>query len=274
MKTSVQMFERAYAHLVLKILNDGEVRKTRNGETRALFGQHFKVDMSDSDCFPLLTGRKMYYKGVLGELAAFLRGPKHLKDFEQFGCNYWKNWANDDGSLRIDYGNAWFDYNGYNQFQTLIDTLKTNPMDRRLLISSWRPDRLNSLSLPCCHHTYQWYVRDGKYLDMLWMQRSVDTMIGLPSDIILAAAMNILIANEVGLEPGELTFSLGDTHIYAEHYEQARTYAFEVLSTAIPRPPKYNLLVLPGGATTDFVPEELEVIDYNPLAPIKFELKA
>lgn len=266
-------FEDAYARLAKRILEEGEIREGRNGTTKAIFGTSLEVDMTDSDIFPLPTGRKMYYKGVLGELAAMLRGPKHLKDFENWGCNYWKDWADEDGTLRVDYGNAWLDFNGVNQLQSLIDTLKNNPTDRRLLITSWRPDHLSELSLPCCHHTYQWFVRDSQYLDMLWMQRSVDTMIGLPSDIILAAAWNIMIANEVGLKPGKLTFSMGDTHIYEEHWELAEEYIDRVLTFKNSSSPKYILKAPPGRRTVDFMPEHIEMRNYNPLDPIKFELK-
>jgi thymidylate synthase len=264
-------FEHEYAKLVYNILKNGEERKTRNGKTRALFGTTLEVDMTNRDIFPLLVARKMYYKGVLGELAAMLRGPKHIKDFELWGCNYWKTWAEDDGHICVDYGNAWIDYNGVNQLDNLIHMLKTNPTDRRLIISSWRPDRLDSLSLPCCHHTYQWYVRKGQYLDMLWMQRSVDTMIGLPSDIVLAAAWNIMIANEVGLQPGKLTFSLGDTHIYEEHIEQAYMYLQMVGSQLIH--PRYDLNTHKGRPTVEFIPSMIQIRDYNPLQSLNFLLK-
>jgi thymidylate synthase len=267
-------YELNFAELVSRILKCGEERQTRNGLTKGIFGVQFKVDMSDGDYFPLLTGRKMFYKGVLGELAALLRGPQHVKDFEIFGCNYWKDWADKDGNLTLDYGNAWTDYNGFNQLEDVINKLKTDPTNRRIMLTSWRPDRLASLSLPCCHHTYQWYVRDGKFLDMIWMQRSVDTMIGLPSDVILAATWNMLIANEVGLLPGELTFQLGDTHIYAEHWEQAHKYVALVQLGRNPLPPRYKLDKPMWSDTTSFVPDDLEIINYNSLQAMKFELKA
>lgn len=268
-------FEYDYAKLAQKVLDKGEVRVGRNGTTKSIFGTTLEVDMSDKKEFPLLTGRKMFYKGVFGELAAMVRGPKHLEDFEKWGCNYWKDWADEDGNLNVDYGNAWVDFNGINQLATLIDTLKNNPMDRRMLITSWRPDRLTSLSLPCCHHTYQWYVREGKYLDMLWMQRSVDTMIGLPSDIILAAAWNIMIANEVGLKPGKLTFSMGDTHIYEEHWEKAQEYIDRVVNYKNPMlSPEYKLICPSGREVIDFQPEHIEILFYDSMEAIKFELKA
>ena len=274
-------YEYDYALLAQQVLQKGEIREGRNGRTKALFATSLVVDMTDSKFFPLLTGRKMFYKGVFGELAAMLRGPKHVKDFEKFGCNYWKDWANEDGSLRVDYGNSWIDYNGVNQLDNLIDTLRNNPHDRRMLITSWRPDRLKELSLPCCHHTYQWFVRDGKYLDMLWMQRSADTMIGIPSDVILAAAWNIMIANEVcgdkfpqGLQPGKITMSFGDTHIYEEHWEKAEQYIDKIYCGDNPMPPTYTLAVGKGCPAKIFYPTDIIINNYKHLEALKFELKA
>jgi thymidylate synthase len=216
----------------------------------------------------------MFYKGIFGELAAMLRGPTCVVDFEKWGCNYWKDWADEDGSLRVDYGNAWLDYNGVNQLETLINTLKNNPMDRRMLITSWRPDKLDSLSLPCCHHTYQWYVRKGEYLDMKWEQRSADTMIGIPSDIVLAAVWNIMIANEVGLKPGRINMTFGDTHIYEEHWENAQVYIDRVLSGNNPLHPLYMVHCMKGVKTTEFQPDFVKLCGYTPMEAIKFELKA
>lgn len=270
---SVLKFEELYADLVKLILQTGEDKEGRNGITRSIFDTALHIDMSEMNFFPLLTGRKMYPHGILGELAAILRGPKHVDDFKKFGCNYWGQWADADGSLRVDYGNAWIDYNGVNQLRELVEKLKTNPNDRRLIINSWRPDRLDELSLPCCHYNYQWYVRRGKYLDMRWEQRSADFMIGVPSDIVLAAALNIIIANEVGLKPGRINMHFGDSHIYEEHFKDAEEYLSRVFRKVNPLPPTYALLSVPGQTTEEFLPEHINIHSYNPLGPIKFLLK-
>ena len=264
-----EAFEIAYRRLIRDILDNGEVRKGRNGTTRSLFGRTLVVDLQEG--FPLLKGRRIYYKGVLGELAAMLKGPKTIKDFEDQGCNYWKLWGKADGTINVDYGNSWLDYNGFNQHANLIDTLKHNPTDRRMVITGWRPDKLDDLDLPCCHYAYQWYVRDGKYLDMLWHQRSVDTMIGLPSDMVFAAAWNIMIANEVGLVPGKITFTLGDTHIYEEHLMPAREYMGKMIYF---EQTDYKLNCPEGTPTVSFTPDMLEIINYTPREPISFKLKA
>lgn len=261
-------YENDYKLLVKKILDTGEIKNGRNGKTISIFGESLTVDISGG--FPLLTSRKMHYKGVLGELAAMLRGPKHVNDFKEFGCNYWGDWADADGSLRLDYGNLWMDFNGVNQFEQLLDTLRNNPYDRRMVISGWNPANLDKLSLPCCHMLYQWHVDiDGK-LNMIWYQRSVDTMIGLPSDVVFATAWNILIANEVGYTPGKITFMLGDTHIYEEHINGAKQY----LDAKTFKLPTYTLLAAGGEHTVDFTPDMLVIDHYNHGEQIKFLLKS
>ena len=179
-----------YPNLIRKILKEGSLRHTRAGNTLSIFGEMLKIDISVG--LPITRGRKLYVKPILGELAALLRGPKSIEDFKKFGCNYWDSWADQEGKLNLDYGNAWRNFNGVDQLKDLVTTLKTNPTDRRMIITGWRPDNLKSLSLPCCHLLYQWYVREDKFLDMIWYQRSVDVMVGLPSDIVLASVWTAL----------------------------------------------------------------------------------
>lgn len=264
----LKYFESQYKEIVDSVLNFGELVQGRNGKTKSLFNCGTVIDLQEG--FPLLKGRKMYYKGVFGEFAAMIRGPKYVEDFEKWGCNYWKKWSNEDGSLNLDYGNAWLDYNGINQIKTLVDKLKHNPNDRRLVVNAWRPDRLEELSLPCCHYDYQFYVRQGKYLDMRWTQRSTDVMIGLPSDVILGACWVIALANEVDLKPGIIHFHWGDTHIYEEHFKQAREY-FERIHSL--RQVEYDHVAPLGQKLVDFKPEDILIKDYYPMEPIKFHLK-
>lgn len=260
-----------YGALINKILHKGEKRPSRAGDTYSIFGEKIEVDLSDGS-FPLLQGRKMFYKGVLGELAAMFRGPKTVEDFEKFGCNYWKDWANEDGSIKVDYGNAWIDYNGVNQLEKVVEKLLNTPNDRRIIIDAWRPDRLDDLSLPCCHLLYQWYVRDGKFLDMVWYQRSVDTMVGLPSDIVLAATWNILLANQCGYTPGVVKLMLGDTHIYANHLEGTMDYVKQLNS--IKKHDKISYTLDPKATVFNFRPEMLVINEeeYKPKQAIKFAL--
>lgn len=265
----MQTFERQYAELLEMILLQGTKRETRNGETTSMFALNLKVPVGPT-FFPILEGRKMFHKGVFGEFAAMIRKPKSLADFEKWGCNYWKLWAKEDGSINVDYGNAWF---ADGQMDHLLHCLEHNPTDRRMIINGWRPDRLGELDLPCCHYSYQFYV-EGDKLHMIWNQRSVDMMIGLPSDIVFAAVWLITLANQFGYEPGFISMNLGDCHIYAEHYEATGEYVSRVRESAATCGPTYSLRMYEGESFETFEPDFLQLHGYNPLPAIKLELKA
>lgn len=265
-------FEHDYAELIRQILADGITKDTRNGKTKSLFGMSLVVDGIDA-YFPIIQGRKMYPKGVLGELAAMLRKPTCIEDFEKWGCNYWKLWGDEQGKLKVDYGNAWFDFEGYDQVAALKEALANNPDDRRMIISGWRPHKLKELSLPCCHYSYQFYVRKGQ-LDMIWTQRSVDMMIGLPSDIVFAAAWLIAIANEFGYNPGRIKFDLGDCHVYDEHTQGAYDYLHAVENREVKRAPTYRWAAPRGRDFCEFKPSDLCLSLFDSCAPINFKLKA
>lgn len=266
-------FEHNYAELVSKVLQKGEHRETRNGFTRSLFAQQLVVDMSDGIYFPLLQGRQMFYKGVFGELAAILRGPKHIDDFREWGCNYWNKWAQPDGTINVDYGNAWL---ANEQIARLKHCLANNKTDRRMIINGWRPERLLDLDLPCCHYAYQFYVTADNRLHMLWHQRSVDVMVGLPSDIVFAAAWLIMIANEFSLKPGIITMTLGDTHIYEGHVPGAFQYLTMVRcmqeGSVRLNMPEYYLLAEPGKDFLAFEPTDIKISNYEYNPKIGFEL--
>ena len=201
-----------------------------------------------------------------------MKGPKTVEDFRQAGCNYWDAWGDEQGKINVDYGNSWQDFNGHNQLKAVVDSLKNDPYGRRHLISGWRPDRLNELSLPCCHYAYQWYVTTSGHLEMIWIQRSVDVMVGLPSDIILAAVWNILMAQTVGLKPGKITMQLGDTHIYDSH--SAGVYDYLSQANQVNLQLEKPTWVLTEEATVfNFEPSMFKVINYNPHPAIKFKLE-
>lgn len=266
------MYEDDYIRTVIDILKNGQIRNGRNGETKSLFAKSLEFDLQEE--FPLLLGRRIYYAGVLGELAAMLRGPKHATDFEKFGCNYWRPWCNPDGSIIIDYGNLWRDFDGYNQLEALVKSLKEDPNSRRHIVTGWDPRNLDRNNLPCCHLYYQWYVRNDEYLDMFWMQRSADWMIGVPSDAILAAAWNIILANEVGYKPGKISMMFTDAHIYAEHYDKVEVYLQQFSELNHMDIPYYELMINEPLDHTVFKPGWIFIKDYNPADPIKFEVKA
>jgi thymidylate synthase len=259
-------FEKDYKNLITEVLNFGEGYDTRSGKTRALFGTQLKIEELRYGFFPLITSRKMYPGGVFGELAAFVRGPKHVDDFSSRGCNYWGAWAKPDGSIKVDYGNKWLDFHGTNQVKELIEGLKTNPFGRRHIINSWDASSLPTLDLPCCHYCYQFQVDRQGCLNMVWIQRSVDLMVGLPSDIVLAATMVLLIAQQVNLKPGTITMQFGDTHVYSKHIEDAVKYV-KRKSLKLP-----YWMINKKATLTSFMPSDINIRSYVSHAPIKFEL--
>ncbi|MGL5567499.1 MAG: thymidylate synthase [Plesiomonas sp.] len=263
-------FEYDYAALVARILKQGAWRQTRNARTKSIFGEKLVIDCS-LPFAPLLQGRQMYYKGVLGELAAVLRQPKCIADFERWGCNYWKKWAKPDGSINVDYGNAWF---RHGQIDKLKQALANDPTNRRMIVTGWDPSTIDELDLPCCHHTYQFYVRDGKYLDMSWSQRSVDTMVGLPSDIIFGWAWLVAIANEFGFEPGQLVMFLGDCHIYESHVQNAWAYleCVDTMHSNGIEAPRYKVTAEGKKDFTLFRPDDIMILNYEHLGKLEFEL--
>lgn len=252
-----ESIDRVYKELGQKILNEGIFQQGRNGRTLSIFGTTMKYDLANG--FPLLNMRKIYYKGVVGEFLSFIGDAKTLEEFESNGCPFWKLWADEDGTLRLDYPPR-------EQLGYVIDLIKNEPTSRRILIDLWNPDNRGKLSLDPCHTQYQFSVREGR-LNMIWTQRSVDFAIGAPSDFILAALYVITIANECNLLPGELTFNFGDTHLYEEHIEQfTKLMRAPCCHTAVDYECSESIYSLSRWP--------LEIINYNPAEPVKFLLKA
>ena len=261
------MYEKQYITKLSNLLEYGERIEGRNGAVRKMFG----LDLTfDTQHMPLLTSRRIFWKGVAGEYAAFLRGPESVQDFEDWGCNYWKSWADDDGALRVDYGNAWL--KPVNQVDGVINGLKYDPHGRRHLIDSWNPGNLGDLSLPCCHYSYQFYVRENTYVDLLWNQRSADWCVGVPADAILAAIMLHTFAHVAGYKPGIVKMSFGDAHVYENHVENAHKLIANYVNIEGPIKP-VEWTVLRRSRIYDFEPQDVRILsDYEPTETIKFDL--
>ena len=248
--------DEKYQDLLKDILNNGVEKEDRTGTgTLSVFGKQFRHKMSDG--FPLLTTKKMAWKTMVTELLWFLRGDTNIKYLVDNGCNIWNGDAykaycekleahyseggdlatyeefiemikeHDDfaevwGELGPIYGKQWRDWDGLDQIANLIEELKTNPDSRRLMVSAWNVGDLPKMALPPCHYGFQCYVRDGKYLSLMWNQRSVDTFLGLPFNIASYGLLLELIAKEVDMIPDELIGNLGDVHLYSNHLDQAR----------------------------------------------------
>ena len=211
---------KEYKDLVNHILQYGINQNCRNGSQRIIPHWSMVLDFSEpKKSNHILKLRKMYYKGVEGEFKTLISKTPltNVKQFEANGCNYWKNWADDDGSINLDYYNEL-----HPALENVIEQIKRDPDSRRHVISLWNNENAfnDSLSLNCCWHNLTFIVIAG-VLHLTWTQRSVDTMIGLPADIYLAYKFMEYIANECDLAIGTCMFSLSNVHIYSEHLDAA-----------------------------------------------------
>ncbi len=259
-------FEQSYLNIVKDILNNGDLKKTRNGNTKSLFGKMLIINELIYNKFPILTTRRIFYKSGLGEYSALIRGVSNIRDFEKFGCNYWKLWAKENGNINIDYGNVWKDFNGFNQMEDVLFKLKNNKNDRRMIITGWKPDNLKDLSLPCCHTFYNFNVINNK-LNLLWIQRSADFMVGVPTDIIFAAVMLLNFSNLSNIKPGQIKMIFTDAHIYEEHFEKTKIL-LKREKKSLP-----NFRFNKQKDLYSFVPEDLKIIKYKYNDKINFYLK-
>lgn len=252
----------AYKELVNKVLKQGVMVSRRNSNCFTVPGLSMTYKVGNA--FPILTGRKIYIAGVFGELAAMVRGPKNLNDFKRWGCNYWDSFADKDGNLVVDYGNAWLE--PVNQIEKVLWQLDNDSNSRRIMINGWRPENIDNLTLPCCHFAYQFITTEDE-LHLVWYQRSADVMIGVPSDMVLANLLLIGFANSCKrkYKPGAVTMMFGDAHIYADHYNNALEYLEK---------PTYNLPTykLTHMDIATFTPTMLELVGYKHGGTINFKL--
>lgn len=220
-----------YLSLVREILEKGEQKTDRTGTgTLSVFGMQRKYDLREG--FPLLTTKKVKFDAVIRELLWFLRGSTNINDNLKEHTPIWNAWADEKGELGPVYGYQWrkwdkFEWNEKNgqwerhhidQIQQAIDTIKTNPDSRRILVNAWNVGDVERMALPPCHLLFQFYVVNGR-LDCQLYQRSADIALGVPFNIASYAALMMMIAQECNLEPGIFTHTMGDAHIYLNHIE-------------------------------------------------------
>jgi thymidylate synthase len=236
--------EQNYLKLLSNILDTGSVRTDRTGVgTKGIFGTQLKFSLEDN-VVPCLTTKKIYIKGVIEELLFFLRGETNTKKLEAQGVNIWQGNTSrqfldkkglinlPEGDMGKGYGFQWRKFGevktknnyiqGIDQLANVIHKLKTNPTDRRIIISAWNPQQLSEMALEPCHILCQFYA-DKNNLSCQWYQRSVDSFLGLPFNLLSYAVLTHIIAKTVGMEAKELIFTGGDTHIYLNHINQVET---------------------------------------------------
>ncbi len=213
---------KQYLSLVQEVLEKGEKKEDRTGTgTISVFGMQRKYDLREG--FPLLTTKKVLFDAVLWELLWFLRGSTNINDDLTQHTPIWDAWADENGELGPIYGKQWRrwetkDGRKIDQIQQAIDTIKTNPDSRRIIVNAWNVGELDQMALPPCHMFFQFYVVNGR-LDCQLYQRSADIALGVPFNIASYALLMVMVAKECGLEPGIFTHTMGDAHIYLNHVE-------------------------------------------------------
>lgn len=219
-----------YNDLLRKIVDKGFDKQTRNGMTRGLFTEQLRFNLEDG--FPAVTTKKLAFRSVAAELLWFISGSSDNNILKKLGCeiwtanaeaDYWKPKAKFEGDLGRVYGVQWRSWQRpdgtmVDQLKSVIDRIKSDPNDRRLIVSSWNPGEIDQMALPPCHMIFQFFVADGK-LSLHMFQRSCDMFLGVPFNIASYGLLLALVAQITDLKPGELILTLGDAHIYHEHFE-------------------------------------------------------
>ena len=216
---------RQYLDLLNRILREGTPKSDRTGTgTVSVFGHQMRFDLADG--FPLLTTKKLHLKSIIHELLWFLAGDTNVRYLQDNGVRIWNEWADEDGDLGHIYGyqwRSWPDYDGgfIDQISEVVNTIRTHPDSRRIIVSAWNVADLGRMNLPPCHVLFQFYVADGR-LSLQLYQRSADSFLGVPFNIASYALLLQMMAQVTGLKPGEFIHTLGDAHIYNNHLEQVR----------------------------------------------------
>ena len=278
---------KQYLDLVKDILENGHVRKDRTGTgTKSVFGRQLRFNLEDG--FPACTSKKLAWKAVVSELLWFLEGSSNehrlaeilrSKPYDEIPLDkrrtIWtdnfnkqgKDLGYENGELGPVYGKQWRDWNGIDQIQNVIDTIKNNPFSRRILVSAWNVSDLEKMALPPCHLMFQFYVEpdeNGKpcKLSLCWTQRSVDVALGLPFNIASYSLLLCLVAKVTNLEPHEVICNLGDTHIYLDHIEplkqQIQNKLYELPTLKIPDIKDLNIETIKKLKVDDFILENYQ----------------
>ena len=224
-----------YHDLVKHVLENGNQKGDRTGTgTLSVFGYQMRFDLSEG--FPMVTTKKLHLKSIIYELLWFLKGDTNIQYLQENGVKIWDEWADENGDLGPVYGHQWRNWNSeeIDQITELIETLKTNPNSRRMLVSAWNPSVLPDTSvsfaenvangkaaLPPCHAFFQFYVADGKLSCQLY-QRSADIFLGVPFNIASYALFTMMIGQVCNLQVGDFIHTFGDAHIYNNHIEQVQ----------------------------------------------------
>ena len=214
-----------YHDLLSHVLANGVDRSDRTGTgTRGVFGYQMRFDLSEG--FPLTTTKKLHVKSIVHELLWFLSGDTNIGYLKRNGVSIWDEWADENGDLGPVYGAQWRswpapDGRRIDQIASIVEQIKTNPNSRRHVVSAWNPAEVDEMALPPCHCLFQFHVAEGRLSCQLY-QRSADIFLGVPFNIASYALLTMMMAQVTRLQPGEFVHTLGDAHLYSNHFEQAR----------------------------------------------------
>jgi len=213
-----------YLELMRHVLENGVRREDRTGVgTVGIFGYQMRFDLAKG--FPAVTTKKLHFRSIIHELLWFLQGDTNIKYLHENKVTIWDEWADENGDLGPVYGYQWrswpsADGRSLDQISQLLTNLQNNPTSRRHIVSAWNVADVEDMALPPCHCLFQFFVADGKLSCQLY-QRSADIFLGVPFNIASYALLTMMVAQVTGYEPGEFIHTLGDTHLYLNHIEQA-----------------------------------------------------
>ena len=256
-----------YLDVLRDIRENGTVKGDRTGVgIKGVFGRQMRFDLSKG--FPLLTTKKVHLKSIIYELLWFISGDTNIKYLKDHGVRIWDEWADENGDLGPVYGHQWRswpapDGRTIDQLSNVINTIKNNPESRRMLVCAWNPGEVDKMALPPCHCLFQFYVANGKLSCQLY-QRSADMFLGVPFNIASYSLLTMMIAQCCGLQPGEFVHTLGDAHIYLNHFEQV-----DLQLTREPRALPTMKINPDVKSVFDFKYEDFELVDYDPWPVIK-----
>ncbi len=258
---------RQYLDLLQRVLSDGVDRHDRTGVgTLAVFGHQMRFDLSKG--FPILTTKKLHLRSIIVELLWFLRGETNIKWLNENKVSIWNEWADEEGNLGPVYGKQWRDWlasdgRHIDQIAELVSLIKRDPNSRRQIVSAWNVGDLPAMKLAPCHCLFQTAVMGGK-LHLQLYQRSCDVFLGVPFNIASYALLQIMLAQQAGLEPGDFVWTGGDVHIYKNHLDQVNLQ----LGRQPMALPRMHILRKPS-AIDGYRLEDFELVGYDAQPHIK-----
>ncbi|WP_440099448.1 thymidylate synthase [Streptosporangium sp. H16] len=260
------MVDTQYENLLRLVLTTGTAKADRTGTgTRSVFGHQLRYDLSRG--YPLITTKKVLIRPIVYELLWFLRGDSNIGWLHEHGVTIWDEWADADGELGPVYGTQWRswpapDGGHIDQISDVLDALRRDPDSRRMIVSAWNVAELTKMALAPCHALFQFHVAGGRLSCQLY-QRSADLFLGVPFNIAGYALLTHMVAQQVGLEPGDLIWNGGDCHIYDNHVEQVT----EQLSRTPFEFPRLRLRQ--AGSLFDYTYSDVKMLDYRHHPAIK-----